>query len=177
MSENVKEIIISIFSITIKVVLGIIVVTFIYKYAHIAYEYGYRVFTEPPISMGSGREITVSVGEDNSTKEIGEMLESKGLIRDGKLFILQELTSEYRGEIKPGKYSLSTSMTAYEMIEIMAQAEIAPSTEEELLYNSDEDSVNSETEGTEDIIYDEDGNPIDANSEEVEETEEEQEAE
>lgn len=171
MSENIKEIIISIFSTTVKVVLGIIVVMFIYKYARIAYEYGYRVFTEPPVSMGSGREISVSIGEDNSTKEIGEMLENKGLIRDGKLFILQELTSEYRGEIKPGKYSLSTSMTAYEMIEIMAQAEVAPSTEEELLYNSDEDSVNSEAE-SEDVIYDEDGNPIDTNAEE--ETQEEE---
>ena len=165
MNENIKEIIFSIFSVTVKVVLGILVVMFIYKYARVAYDYGYRVFTEPPIAMGSGREITVTIGEDASTKEIGEMLENKGLVRDGKLFILQELTSEHRGEIQPGKYSLSTNMTAYEMINIMARAEDVPSTEEELLYNSDEDSVNSETEESSEIIYDSEGNPVDTSEE------------
>jgi len=173
MSENLKEIIVSVFTTTIKVVLGIIVVMFIYKYARVAYDYGYRVFTEPPVSMKNGREITVSIGEDNSVKDIGEMLESKGLIRDGRLFILQELTSEYRGKIKPGKYDLSTSMTAYEMIEVMAQAEEEMTTEEVLLYNPDENSVNSETEGAEEAIYDEEGNVINLgeDSEEVEQEE------
>lgn len=142
MSDSVKEIIGSVFSVTIKIVLGIIVVMFIYKYALLAYNYGYRVFTEPPVSTGTGREITVSVGEDNSVLEIGEMLETKGLIRDAKLFFLQELASENHGKIKPGKYSLSTSMTANEMVAIMAQAEAAV-TEEDLLYNEDENPMNN----------------------------------
>ena len=77
MSDSVKEIIGSVFSVTIKIVLGIIVVMFIYKYALLAYNYGYRVFTEPPVSTGTGREITVSVGEDNSVLEIGEMHKRK----------------------------------------------------------------------------------------------------
>lgn len=149
MSENVKEIIGSIFSVAVKVVLAIIVVLFVYKYAIIAYNYGYRVFTEPPVSMGEGRSITVSIGEDNTTLEIGEMLETKGLIRDSKLFFLQELASENHGKIKAGKYELSTSMTAPEMISIMAQAEDELTTEEELLSNTDEISFNSELEGVE----------------------------
>lgn len=146
MSDNVKELIGSIFSVAIKIVLAIIVVLFVYKYAIIAYNYGYRVFTEPPVSVGEGRSITVSVGEDNSTLEIGEMLETKGLIRDSKLFFLQELASENHGKIKAGKYELSTNMTATEMIAIMAQAEEKLTTEEELLSNKDEISVNSEME-------------------------------
>lgn len=149
MSDNVKEIIGSIFSVAVKIVLGILVVLFVYKYAIIAYNYGYRVFTEPPVSLGEGRSITVSIGEDNSTLEIGEMLETKGLIRDSKVFFLQELASENHGKIKPGKYELSTNMTANEMINIMAQVERELTTEEELLSNEDEISVNSELEGTE----------------------------
>lgn len=142
MSENVKEIIGSVFSVTIKIVLGILVVMFIYKYALLAYNYGYRVFTEPPVATGTGREITVSIGEDTSVMDIGEMLETKGLIRDGKLFFLQELASENHGKIKPGKYSLNTNMTASEMVAIMSQAEKAV-TEEELLYNEDENPMNN----------------------------------
>lgn len=142
MSDSVKEIIGSIFSVTIKIVLGILVVMFIYKYALLAYNYGYRVFTEPPIATGAGREITVTIGEDTSVLDIGDMLETKGLIRDGKLFFLQELASENHGKIKPGKYNLNTNMTASEMVAIMAQAEAAV-TEEDLLYNEDENPMNN----------------------------------
>ena len=140
MSDSVKEIIGSVFSVAVKVVLAILVVMFIYKYALLAYNYGYRVFTEPPVSTGQGRDITVSIGEDTSVKEIGEMLETKGLVRDGKLFFLQELGSENHGKIKSGKYVLNTNMTANEMIAIMAQAE-AEVTEEDLLYNEDENPL------------------------------------
>ena len=117
MSDNVKEIIGSIFSIAVKVVIGFLVVMFIRKYAVMAYNYGYRVFTEPPVTItGEGTDIQVTIGEDNSVMEIGKMLENKGLIRDAKLFFIQELANEYHGKIKPGKYELNTSMTASEMI-------------------------------------------------------------
>lgn len=139
MSDNVKEIIGSIFSIAVKVVIGFLIVMFIRKYAVMAYNYGYRVFTEPPVTItGEGTDIEVTIGEDNSVLEIGKMLENKGLIRDAKLFFVQELANEYHGKIKPGKYQLNTSMTADEMIVIMADAE-QEMTEEELLYGGDEE--------------------------------------
>lgn len=165
MSDSVKEIIGSVFSVAVKVVLAILVVMFIYKYALLAYNYGYRVFTEPPVSTGQGRDITVSIGEDTSVKDIGEMLETKGLVRDGKLFFLQELGSENHGKIKAGKYVLNTNMTANEMIAIMAQAEAAV-TEEDLLYNEDENPL-SDFE-TQDSVELEDYMIIDDESEEEE---------
>ncbi len=149
MSDNVKEIIGSIFSIAVKVVIGFLVVMFIRKYAVMAYNYGYRVFTEPPVTItGEGTDIQVTIGEDNSVMEIGKMLENKGLIRDAKLFFIQELANEYHGKIKPGKYELNTSMTASEMILIMADAE-KEMTEEELLYGADEQEVPFKVEESE----------------------------
>ena len=47
----------------------------------------------------------------------------KGLIRDAKLFYFQEMFSEYKGELKPGVYELSTGMTPYEMMEIMSASD------------------------------------------------------
>ena len=149
MSDNVKEIIGSIFSIAVKVVIGFLVVMFIRKYAVMAYNYGYRVFTEPPVTItGEGTDIQVTIGEDNSVMEIGKILENKGLIRDAKLFFIQELANEYHGKIKPGKYELNTSMTASEMILIMADAE-KEMTEEELLYGADEQEVPFKVEESE----------------------------
>lgn len=152
MSDNVKEIIGSVFSTAVKIVLAMLVVMFVRKYALMAYNYGYRVFTEPPVTVtGDGTSIDVSIGEGISTREIGKMLESKGLIRDANLFLIQELVSANHGKIQPGKYQLSTTMTADEMIDVMAGAEKKPETEEELLYNADEEKLPFDNEGDEPV--------------------------
>lgn len=47
-------------------------------------------------------------------------LEDKGLVRDHNLFYLQLKLSAYSGHIKPGIYTLNTSMTAKDMMVIMS---------------------------------------------------------
>ncbi len=120
---DTREMIISIFSIALKVVLFVIAAMFIYKYALIGYDYGYRIFGEEPMATGEGRKVAVTVGADMGVKDIGQTLENKGLIRDANLFRIQERLSEHHGEIKPGIYELNTNMTAEEMIAIMASVE------------------------------------------------------
>lgn len=117
---NSKEIVLSVFATVFKVVFAIIVIMLVYKWSLTAYEYGERVFNEPPISSGEGREITVVIAEGDGAKEIGEMLESKGLIRDAKLFRLQERLTEYHEKLLPGTYELNTAMRTEEMMEIMS---------------------------------------------------------
>lgn len=116
---NSKEVVISIFSTVLKVVFAIILIMVVYKASLTAYEYGNRVFNEPPVTTGSGREITVTVSEDDTAKQIGAMLEKKGLIRDGRLFAIQEMLSKYKDKLLPGTYVLNTSMTTEEMMELM----------------------------------------------------------
>ena len=91
---NVKGIVASVFSVAIKIVVLIIAIMFIYKYAAMAYDYGYRIFSEGPVSTGEGREVSVTITSDMDSEAIGEALENKGLIRDAKLFVLQERLSE-----------------------------------------------------------------------------------
>lgn len=117
---NSKDIVISIFSTVFKIVLAIIIVMLVYKWSILAYQYGQRVFNEPPVSAGSGRKVTVVVQEGDTVKEISSMLEKKGLIRDAKLFVIQELLSEYKDKMKPGTYELTTAMTTEEMMAVMA---------------------------------------------------------
>lgn len=135
---KVLEIVGSIFELIIKLAVLIFLITLIYRGAQTAYDYGYRVFTEDPVSVGEGRIISVEIKEDQSASEIGEMLQQKGLIRDSKIFVLQELLSEYRGEEVPGIYDLSTSMTAEEMLAVISSSvevseeEITPSPDSEV---------------------------------------------
>ena len=62
--------------------------------------------------------------------EIGELFESRGLIRDAKLFVLQYYLSEYTKEVGPGTFELSTTMTVEEMMRAMV-VEKEEDTEEE----------------------------------------------
>lgn len=117
---NSKEVVVSIFSTVFKIVLAIIIVMLVYKWSLTAYEYGQRVFNEPPMTAGNGRTITVVVEEGESAKEIAENLEMNGLIRDAKLFQVQEMLSAYKDKMKPGVYELNTSMTTEEMMAIMS---------------------------------------------------------
>lgn len=111
-----------------KVVLFATIIMYIIQTAAAAYDYGYRVFTEPPLSYGEGRIISVYIEDGSSALDVGDMLQDKGLIRDGRLFMVQELLSEHHGNIQPGIYDLSTTMTAQEILEVIAQK---PETDED----------------------------------------------
>lgn len=117
---DVKQFVMSLIETVIKIVAAVFIIMFVYDTAVKAYDYGYRVFAEEPMTLGEGRIISIYVKEEDSVKDIGNTLEEKGLIRDANLFIVQELVSEYHGKIQPGIYDLNTSMSTEEMLGIMA---------------------------------------------------------
>ena len=102
-----------------RVVAAIAIVYVIYQGVGICYDYGYRIFTESAVSTGEGRTVTVSITEDMSPWEIGELFESRGLVRDAKLFTLQYYLSEHFKEVGPGTFELNTAMTAEDMMAAM----------------------------------------------------------
>ncbi len=103
----------------LRVVAVVAVIYWIYQGSEICYDYGYRIFTEPAVAIGEGRTVTVSVTEEMKPLEIGELFESRGLIRDAKLFVLQYYLSEYTKDVGPGTFELSTAMTVEEMMQAM----------------------------------------------------------
>ena len=117
---NVKYLIGAVIESVIKVVIVAVIVMFVFRASKEAYDFGYRVFADEPVSVTGGRTITIGIAEDADIKDIAEMLQEKGLIEDAKLFIVQEMLSAYHGDIIPGIYDLSSSMTAVEMLEIMS---------------------------------------------------------
>ncbi len=113
----------AVFGAIVKIVVAVAVVFFIYRGAAVCYDYGYRIFTEPAMSSKeTGRTVQVTVTEDMSPWDIGELMQKKGLSRDSKLFALQYLLSEYRKDVKPGTYEVSTSMTSEEIMAVMVPA-------------------------------------------------------
>lgn len=99
------------------------VVTYIGK---TAYDFGYNIFYQQPMdSEEEGRDVTVAVEEGDSVYQIGRTLESRGLIQDAKVFVVQEKLSNYSGKLQPGTYILNTSMTPDEIMEILAKENVA----------------------------------------------------
>ena len=117
---NGKYLVGAVIEAVIKVIVIAVVVMFVFRTATTAYDFGYKVFADKPVSVSGGRTITVGIAESASVKNIAQMLEEKGLIEDARLFVVQELLSAYHGEILPGIYDLSTSMTAEEMLAVMS---------------------------------------------------------
>lgn len=117
---KVDKMVIKTVTTVLKVVLAVVVVMFVYKGATLAYDYGYRVFAEPPVDVAPGWDMDVVVEDGMGPKEIGILLESKGLIKDGTLFYLQNILSKYKGDLKAGTYTLNTSMTTEEMMAVIS---------------------------------------------------------
>lgn len=125
---NIKDMLGSTVQFIVKAAVFAFIIMYIFRAATAAYDYGYRVFTEEPVSTGEGRTISVYIEDGQSAQDVGEMLQEKGLVRDGRLFMIQELLSEHHGKIQPGVYDLSTSMTAQEILEVIA---VKPEADEE----------------------------------------------
>ena len=77
---SIKEIAGSTVELVIKIVFLIFAASYIMRMATAAYDYGFRIFTEEPVSLGEGRIISVNVEEPVSAMEVGKMLEERGLI-------------------------------------------------------------------------------------------------
>lgn len=127
---EVRQVLGAIVAMIARVVIAVAIIVVVFRIAVQSYDFGFRIFAEEPVSEGEGRTVSVAVLEGKSTMEIGEMLQEKGLINDAKLFYVQEKLSNYKDSIQPGVYELKTSMTAEEMLAVMAGGE-EQSTEEE----------------------------------------------
>lgn len=135
-------------------VISIVIMMLVYRAALDAYDFGYRIFAETPVSPEPGLTMSVAVVEGKSVMEIGEILEGKGLIRDAYLFYLQEMFSTYHKKLQPGVYELSTAMTPEEMMGVMAADSADDFEEDEISGNSEASSeldMEDESEPEEEI--------------------------
>ncbi len=131
MANTIKRIVLGILNASVRIAILVIAFSLIKKVCLTSYDYGYRVFSERPMTEGEGFDEDVVVPVGSSAMDIGKILKNKGLIRDEKLFYIQVLLSSYRGKLNPGDYVLNTSMTAEDMMRVMAGADKSEEDEEE----------------------------------------------
>lgn len=148
MESNVNKALYGVIRIASTILIVLLVVYGTMRAGMIAYDFGYRVFTEPAVESKPGTNVVITIEKNMDDMDIAEYLESEGLIRDAKLFWLQYQLSAYKGEIISGTYTLNTSMTGKEMMVVMSGAE-EENTEESTEENNDATETTDGTESTE----------------------------
>lgn len=105
----------------LRILIYIVAVILIIWAAKRAYSFGYLIFGDlPAASAENAQEVTVIVREDQSVRQVGTMLEDKGLISDNLVFVVQERLYRQEGEeIQPGTYILDTSQNVEEILAVL----------------------------------------------------------
>ncbi|MDO4478181.1 MAG: endolytic transglycosylase MltG [Lachnospiraceae bacterium] len=107
----------------LQVLLLVLAVVILLWLAQAAYRFGKNVFNERPMEEKPGTTVTVMIPEDASAGQIGKILKVNGLIKDVRVFVVQEKMSAYHKKEKAGEYELNTAMTPTEMLARMSPAE------------------------------------------------------
>lgn len=121
---SASKIVLNILYVCTTILLFIVVAFSLLKLGATSYSMGYRVFTEQPVERSPGRDVVVEVAEGVSARELGVILEEKGLVKDANLFLIQMKLFSYPNKVRPGLYTLNTSQTAKDMLAVMTAKQV-----------------------------------------------------
>lgn len=83
-----------------------------------AYEFSYQIFGNSRVAEEDGKDVLVTIRLGDTTKQIAELLEYKGIVPDDvSFFIRAKLMVNGTDPILPGVYKLNSSMNYGEIIE------------------------------------------------------------
>ncbi len=109
---------------TIHILVNILVLVVILLLGRMAYGFAHEVFDQEPMtSQLTARDVTITVEEDMSVRDVARLMKKDGLIKSVNVFCVQERFSDFHGKISPGTHVLNTALTADEMLHILAQEE------------------------------------------------------
>lgn len=109
----------------IRVIKAIILVIAVVALANLSYKHVrtyYDAYMDEYKGTEStaGEDVTVTIPEGASVKQIAQILKDKGLIQYPRAFTKRLQDSEYRGKLHGGTYTLNTGMTTLEMMAAMS---------------------------------------------------------
>ena len=117
---NVQKVMLSAGLFLFRISIIILVIAGLYRLGGYAYDCGYSIVSDAAAEPEPGRNISVILTSDMGEKEIADLLERKGLVRDADIFRIQLKLNKYEDRLKAGEYILNTSMTSKELMQMMA---------------------------------------------------------
>lgn len=119
-TREINKISMTVISISGKLIFYALVIVLLITGAKSGYEFGHSIFDSPGMTAepGTGKEVVLTGNE--SLLDVGNRLESAGLIRDANAFAIQAVCYEYK--VKAGTFKLNTSMSSKEIINVLDEA-------------------------------------------------------
>ena len=143
---NLNKVVFRFVSISFSILVILIVLIGFVKIGTYCYDFGYRVFTEAPVDAEPGRDVMVQISDDMSDMDIAKELKEKGLVENANLFFVQLKASAYSGKLHAGVYTLNTSMTARDMMVLMAaEPEKSSADDTETITGTTEETTDTQT--------------------------------
>lgn len=103
----------------LKLVIYVAIILVVINLCKSAFSFGYAVLNQEPVAEAPGTDVTVEIPVGASASDVGKILEENHLIEDWKVFVLQELLSNYHDKLQSGTFVLNTSQLPDEMIAIL----------------------------------------------------------
>lgn len=116
-TKEINKITGTIIGISGKLILYALVILLLVEGMSKGYAFGYEVFHSTPMEAEPGRDIVVTIDGQEEPKEIVGLLHDMGLI--GNELAVRVQLKFYDYEIYPGTYTLNTSMTPKEILQIL----------------------------------------------------------
>jgi cell division protein YceG involved in septum cleavage len=104
-------------AIALRVIIYSLILVAIVKGSQTAYNFGHEIFYISSVDEAPGRDVKLRIPSGSSAEDVAEMLEDQGLIKNKASFYVQAWFFQY--DITPGTYTLNTSMTPRQMLEII----------------------------------------------------------
>ncbi len=116
----IKKLFFGTFSLAFNIVIYAVIIILAIRLVTYAYGFSYEVFGNTVMNAESEEVIPIQINEGASTKEVGDLLEKRDLVKYSEAFVLHTQFSKYKGAIKPGNYELSPSMTMDQILAIIS---------------------------------------------------------
>ena len=119
-TKEINKMSLAVISFCGRLVLYTLVAVLLLMGAKKGYEFGYSIFYAPGMDEAPGVEKVVTLDGSESVSEVGKLLEDIGLIRDHSAFFIQAKVYGY--EVQEGAWTLNTSLSSKEMIDLLKEA-------------------------------------------------------
>lgn len=111
-------------SVTLKTFVFALMVIVLIFVGSKAFSFGYDVFHETAMaSADNADEISVTIPAGASLSDLSSILKSNRLIEDKTIFLVQAELAGFKKILKPGTYTLKTSMTPSEIMSALTPQE------------------------------------------------------
>lgn len=128
LTKEINKITGTIIGISGRLILYALVIMLLVEGTTRGYAFGHEIFYASAMEPKPGRDMILTIPEEQSESQTLETLKAVGLIKNELAVRIQKEFYDY--EIYPGTYTLNTSMTSKEILQVLNEKPDSPSGEE-----------------------------------------------